>query len=92
MAKIHEEFLIIQNNCPKIIYIYIWEIETERDAWASLVGARGSHWPLESVSLMAAIENWNGERKKEEDTIHQTWFTVIEDNQKSKGRKPRIDF
>jgi hypothetical protein len=41
------------------------EKERERDAWASLVGARGSHWPIESVSLMAAIENWGNKEERE---------------------------
>ena len=34
-------------------------------AWASLVGAKGSHWPLESVSLIAANANCQKEKQKQ---------------------------
>jgi hypothetical protein len=33
-------------------------------ACASLVGASGSHWPTVSLSLMAAMENCEGEGQR----------------------------
>ena len=53
-------------------YIYIY-IDWER-CLPSLGGARGSHWPLDSTTFMAAIENGNGERKKENHASHLIYW------------------
>ena len=53
---------------PKILTTKRRERETH--AWASLVVAKGSHWPIESVSLIAEIENWKIEREKEKKSKH----------------------
>lgn len=50
------------------MYTYTYKQKQPRKegiTWASLVGAKGSHWLLASVSLIAAIENCNNNNKNQ---------------------------
>lgn len=47
-----------------------------RQTWASLVGARGSHWPLESVSFIAEMENWSSENTIRFRIITTVWIEL----------------
>lgn len=50
-------------NLTSLYQIEKKEALNQKKTWASLLGAKGSHFSVDSVSLIAAIENWKKKKR-----------------------------